>query len=222
MTPDADARRLWPIVQGVGIALVLALFLWASREILNPLFLFVVLVVALHPFRGRPGYSLLVALAGTITAVWVLSTTGSLLAPFILALGVALSLRTPPLTKRATRFLGTWTYSGSEGAKDKFMHFRADGSAHWWSAQGSGSYLEWAVDGDSMEFRQYTTKRSAQVSRLTALVYGPYEGDDYEIVSVSDDEFTLRRDYRDRETGEMKSGTTVYRRTEDEITESAE
>jgi len=98
MTPDADARRLWPIVQGVGIALVLALFLWASREILNPLFLFVVLVVALHPFRGRPGYSLLVALAGTITAVWVLSTTGSLLAPFILALGVAYVL--DPLVDR--------------------------------------------------------------------------------------------------------------------------
>jgi predicted PurR-regulated permease PerM len=98
MTSDADARRLWPIVQGVGIALVLALFLWASREILNPLFLFVVLVVALQPFRGRPGYSLLVALAGTITAVWVLSTTGSLLAPFILALGVAYIL--DPLVDR--------------------------------------------------------------------------------------------------------------------------
>ena len=98
MTPDADARRLWPIVQGVGIALVLALFLWASREILNPLFLFVVLIVALQPFRGRPGYSLLVALAGTITAVWVLSTTGSLLAPFILALGVAYIL--DPLVDR--------------------------------------------------------------------------------------------------------------------------
>ena len=139
-----------------------------------------------------------------------------------LALGVALLLRTPPLTKQVNRFLGTWTYSGSEGAKNKFMHFRADGSAHWWSAQGSGSYLEWAVDGDSMEFRQYTTKRSAQLSRLTALIYGPYEGDDFEIVFVSDDEFTLRRDYRDGETGEMKSGTTVYRRIKDEIAESAE
>lgn len=98
MTPDAASRRLWPIIQGVGIALVLALFLWASREILNPLFLFVVLVLALHPFRGRPGYSLLIALAGTITAVWVLSTTGSLLAPFILALGAAYIL--DPLVDR--------------------------------------------------------------------------------------------------------------------------
>lgn len=98
MSPDPDARRMWPVVQGVGIALVLALFLWASREILNPLFLFVVLVVALHPFRGRPGHSLVVALAGLITAVWVLSTTGSLLAPFVLALGVAYVL--DPLVDR--------------------------------------------------------------------------------------------------------------------------
>ena len=147
-----------------------------------------------------------------------------------LAVGVALLLRTPPLPKQANRFLGTWTYSSSEGAKNKFIHFRADGSADWWwSKPGSGSYLVWKVDDDSMEFRQYTTKRTAQISRLTELVYGPYEGDactlpaqDYEIVSVSDDEFTLRRDYRDRGTGEMKSGTTVYRRIEDEITESAE
>ncbi len=98
MTAEVETRRLWPLVQGVGIALVLALFLWASRDILNPLFLFVVLVVALQPFRGRPGHSLLIALAGTITAVWVLSTTGSLLAPFVLALGIAYVL--DPLVDR--------------------------------------------------------------------------------------------------------------------------
>ena len=63
MTPEREPNRIWALIQGVGVALVLALFLWASREILSPLFLFVVLVVALHPFRGRPGHSLLVALA---------------------------------------------------------------------------------------------------------------------------------------------------------------
>lgn len=98
MTTEPEQGRMWPVIQGVGIAFVLALFLWASREILNPLFLFVVLVVALHPFRGRTGYSLLVALAGVITAVWVLSTTGSLLAPFLLALGIAYIL--DPLVDR--------------------------------------------------------------------------------------------------------------------------
>lgn len=98
MSSDADDRRMWPMVQGVGIALVLALFLWVSREILNPLFLFVILVVALQPFRGRPGHSLVVALAGLVTGVWVLSTTGSLLAPFVLALGVAYIL--DPLVDR--------------------------------------------------------------------------------------------------------------------------
>ncbi len=89
MTSEREPNRMWPLIQGFGVALVLALFLWSSRAILNPLFLFVVLIVAFHPFRGRPGHALLVTLAGMITAVWVLSTTGSLLAPFILALGVA-------------------------------------------------------------------------------------------------------------------------------------
>lgn len=98
MTADREPGRMWPFVQGVGIVLVLALFLWSSRTILNPLFLFVVLVVALHPFRGRAGHSLLVSLAGLITAVWVLSTTGSLLAPFLLALGIAYIL--DPLVDR--------------------------------------------------------------------------------------------------------------------------
>jgi len=73
-----------------------------------------------------------------------------------------------------------------------------------------------------MEIRQYTTKRSAQMSRLTELVYGPYEGNEYEIVSFSDDEFILRRDYRDADTGKMKSGTTVYRRITDEIPDSGD
>lgn len=98
MKTEPESGRMWPLIQGAGIALVLALFLWASRTILNPLFLFVVLVVALQPFRGRTGHSLLVSLVGLITAVWVLSTTGSLLAPFVLALGIAYIL--DPLVDR--------------------------------------------------------------------------------------------------------------------------
>ena len=91
-------RAIWRWVLGVGIALVLSLFLWTSREVLNPLLLFLVLVAALQPFRGSPGHSLVVSLLAVITGVWILSTTGTLLAPFILAMGVAYIL--DPLVDR--------------------------------------------------------------------------------------------------------------------------
>ena len=95
---DDDGRRAWTVVQVAGIALALALFLWASREVLNPAVLFLVLAAALQPFRGRPGHSLLLGLAAAVTGVWILSTTGTLLAPFVLALGVAYVL--DPLVDR--------------------------------------------------------------------------------------------------------------------------
>ena len=137
----------------------------------------------------------------------------------MLVLGFVFSIRTPPLTKQAARFLGRWTYSGTEGAKNKFIHFHADGSADWGYVNSKQYYLEWEIVGDSMLIRQYSSKRSAQMSRLTALVFGPRGGDVFEIVDVSDDEFTMRRDYRDHETGEMKSGTTIFCRIQDETTE---
>ncbi|MBT8335098.1 MAG: AI-2E family transporter, partial [Gemmatimonadetes bacterium] len=91
-------RGIWPWVLGVAIALVFGLFLWTSREVLNPLFLFLLLAAGLQPFRGRPGHSLVLSLLAVITGVWVLSTTGTLLAPFVLAMGVAYIL--DPLVDR--------------------------------------------------------------------------------------------------------------------------
>ena len=70
-----------------------------------------------------------------------------------------------------------------------------------------------------MVMRQYSSQQNAQLSRLTAIVFGPRGGDVFEILDVSDDEFKLRRDYRDHATGEMKSGTTVFCRIQDETTE---
>ena len=89
---------IWPWVLGVAIALVFGLFLWTSRGVLNPLFLFLLLAAGLQPFRGRPGHSLVLSLLAVITGVWVLSTTGTLLAPFVLAMGVAYIL--DPLVDR--------------------------------------------------------------------------------------------------------------------------
>lgn len=74
----------------VGAALlVVALFLWVLRDLLNPFVLFWVLVAVLLPFRGRTGHSLWIAVAAVLTLLWVLDTTGFLLAPFILAFVLA-------------------------------------------------------------------------------------------------------------------------------------
>lgn len=83
---------LWRGVEAAAVVLVLGFFLWATREILNPLFLFALLWAVLLPFRGSPGYTALVSTAGVVTLVWLLSTTGSLLAPFVLAAVLAYTL----------------------------------------------------------------------------------------------------------------------------------
>jgi predicted PurR-regulated permease PerM len=69
--------------------LVLGMLLYATRSVLNPVFLFLLLVAVLAPYRGRPGHAAMVVLTAVMTLVWLLSTTGSLLAPFILAVVLA-------------------------------------------------------------------------------------------------------------------------------------
>jgi predicted PurR-regulated permease PerM len=97
-SPSPASSGLWQVVQGVAALLVLALLLWTAGPILNPLVLFVTLIALLLPFRGVPGHSLLLIVTGTLTGIWLLSTTGSLLAPFILSLGLAYVL--DPLVER--------------------------------------------------------------------------------------------------------------------------
>lgn len=97
-SPSPASAGLWQVVQGAAALLVLALLLWMAGPILNPLVLFVTLIALLLPFRGVPGHSLLLIVTGTLTGIWVLSTTGSLLAPFILSLGLAYVL--DPLVER--------------------------------------------------------------------------------------------------------------------------
>jgi predicted PurR-regulated permease PerM len=91
-------------VQGVSVLLVLGAFLWSAMSVLNPLFLFLILVALLLPFREWPGHPLLLTAAGVMTGLWVLSTTGGLLAPFLLALGLAYIL--DPVTDVVQRRVG--------------------------------------------------------------------------------------------------------------------
>lgn len=86
---DGVSGQVWPLVQGASILLVLAAFLWTALPVLNPFFLFLLLAALLVPFRAWPGHSLVLTAAGIVTGLWLLSTTGGLLAPFILALGLA-------------------------------------------------------------------------------------------------------------------------------------
>ena len=79
----------WRLVQAVTVLLVLGFFLLGLREILNPFLLFFLLWAVLVPFRGIPGRGALLTTAGVLALFWVLSTTGSLLAPFVLALVLA-------------------------------------------------------------------------------------------------------------------------------------
>lgn len=79
----------WRTVHGVVVVLVVALFLFSLRTLLNPFLLFVLLVVMVAPYGGSRPHLLLVGTAGVLTLLWLLETTGFLLAPFFLALVLA-------------------------------------------------------------------------------------------------------------------------------------
>jgi predicted PurR-regulated permease PerM len=100
-TTSPDLPRMpgvWTILQGLTALLVLSLYLLGLREALNPFLLFALLVAVLHPFRNQDGYALVLGVGALLLLYWVLDTTGFLLAPFILALGLAYVL--DPATDR--------------------------------------------------------------------------------------------------------------------------
>lgn len=79
----------WRMTQAATVLLVLGFFLYSVQGMLNPFLLFFVLWAVLLPFRATRAYVALLGVAGGLTLFWLLSTTGSLLAPFILALVLA-------------------------------------------------------------------------------------------------------------------------------------
>lgn len=86
---SSPAVPAWRLIQATTVLLVLGFFLFGLREILNPFLLFFVLWAVLVPFRGTPGRGALLGTAAVLALFWVLSTTGSLLAPFVLSLVLA-------------------------------------------------------------------------------------------------------------------------------------
>ena len=89
---DQTQLNVWRGVEAAAVLLVLGFFLYAMRGILNPLLLLFLLWAVLLPFRGKEGHTALLVTAGVLTVIWLLSTTGSLLAPFVLAVVLAYAL----------------------------------------------------------------------------------------------------------------------------------
>ena len=84
-----DGDSVWRWVQGALILVVAGFFLYGLRDLLNPFILYWVLIALLAPMRGTRGHPLVVTIATVLALLWVLDTTGSLLAPFILAFVLA-------------------------------------------------------------------------------------------------------------------------------------
>ncbi len=99
---DQPRESTWRALQAASVFLVLGFFLLSlwDQGMLSPFLLFWILVAVLIPFRGIRGQALLIAVVAVLTALWLLHTTGFLLAPFVLALVLAYVL--DPLVDRIT------------------------------------------------------------------------------------------------------------------------
>lgn len=95
---EQNRVTVWRVVQASGVLVVMGFFLFETLPILNPALLFLLLWGVLLPFRGREGYSVVLGTAAVLTLIWILSTAGSVLAPFVLAIALAYIL--DPLVDR--------------------------------------------------------------------------------------------------------------------------
>jgi predicted PurR-regulated permease PerM len=100
MKPPTTAMD-WRLIHGIGVLLVLALFLWELGDVLSPLVLFLALLALLTPYSGSPFHRLLVLTTGVLMGLWMLSDLGTLLAPFVLAVVLAYIL--DPVVDRMER-----------------------------------------------------------------------------------------------------------------------
>ncbi len=107
---DRSPDGTWRFVQAASVVLALIFFLLSLSGLelgglLTPFVLFWILLATLVPFRGEPGYSILLSLVTILTLFWLLDTTGFLLAPFVLALVLAYILD-PVVDRMEGRRLG--------------------------------------------------------------------------------------------------------------------
>lgn len=89
----------WNVVYGVIVVLVAGLLFYSMRPVtFSPAVLFVLLLLLLMPYAGTPKHTIVVMGAALTLFLWLIDTLGSLLAPFIIAIGIAYIL--DPLVDR--------------------------------------------------------------------------------------------------------------------------
>ena len=86
---DGTGRALRLAAEIAPAILVLGALLWQVRGVLSPIVLLGLLALVLWPERRQPFVARLLFAAAALTLLWILSVTGTLLAPFVLGLAFA-------------------------------------------------------------------------------------------------------------------------------------
>src|SRR5512135_1011449 len=87
--PESGTRATRVVAVAAPAILLLALLLWAVRDVLSPLVAYALLAAVLWPERHDPRVARLLAVVSALVAVWLLWAAGTLLAPFVLGLAFA-------------------------------------------------------------------------------------------------------------------------------------
>ncbi|MBI4544879.1 MAG: AI-2E family transporter [Gemmatimonadetes bacterium] len=99
------ALREVPFLQAAIVLIVLGAFLYDLRLVLSPFTLYLLLLVLLSPYAGTRFFVLILSAATLLFLLWLLRTTGFLLAPFILA-GVLAYILNPAVEMLSRRKIG--------------------------------------------------------------------------------------------------------------------
>lgn len=101
---ERQGARLW--LPGTLVLLAFGVFLWTIQTALSPVVALLALLALLQPFRREPWAAVVAATACGLGLIWVIGATGFLLAPFVVALGVAYIL--DPLVDRVAERMPRW------------------------------------------------------------------------------------------------------------------
>jgi predicted PurR-regulated permease PerM len=79
----------WRYIYAAIVVATAALFLFSVLPVLSPLFVYVLLLLMLAPYRGTDRHTTIVIAATLALMIWLLKALGGMLAPFILAFVLA-------------------------------------------------------------------------------------------------------------------------------------